>query len=420
MPAKKNAKDSFSAFSQQSTAILRTYTQKLQPDRRLFPSQKALFPLLDVFEMDINWKLTILGIVFETLQLMGFLVNSHIAWGTGIKGIIDKVFYFFVLPFFDENWIKGLVILWYVLICFLLVLAVAVLVVIVFFTRNNVHSMPSLLSWFLKYFMHLLPSVLLIPFFSILGATGSCDRPYEKNYWDSQQCFTGVGGLFHFLSYVTMILYGAITYISVAFCFDDMPDNTNLAARPRCSFHAIGIIAKVVVTLLYHILIPVEEPLAFSIVCLVIAVAMLFLHVFILPYYDMLMNKLRGAQWGVFAGVSVAAVVCECMDASFTTKIYSLIFLAVGIVVGGLVGFFLPLFRRSRRLAHRMSVLNESGRTEERPPEFPSRLPTHDLVLSKYPRIEKLIMGDKQSSKSPKGGGNSSPRQTHWTNWMRT
>eukprot|EP00796_Vickermania_ingenoplastis_P004861 gene4861-3482_t len=392
-PKKRTAKDSFSAFSVQSTAILKTYTQKLQPKRRLFPSQKALFPLLDIFELDVNWKFTFVGIIIETFQLVGLLVNNNIPWGVGIKGIIDKVSYFFVFPFFDEGWISGLQVVWYVLVCVLLALAIGLLVGVVFYTQNNVHSMSKFISWGMKYFMHLLPSVLVIPIFSILGATGSCDRPYEKNYWDGNECWTGVGGAFHIVSYLTMLLYIILLYISIAFCFDDMPDNTNLAARPRCSFHALIVAAKVVVTLLFHILVPVEEGLAFCIVYTIIGIAVITLVVLILPYYDLMMNRLRAMQWGIATGAAIVGIICEATAVSFSEKVYTTIILVVCIVLGGIAGFCVPAFRRSGKLTRRMAILNKSGLTVQEHPDFPANLPEHDLVLCRYPRIEKLLIG---------------------------
>lgn len=386
--------DVFSAFSEESTALLKSYSHNLKPPNRLFPSQSSLFPWAEKMSLAIDWKLTLVGVILETLELAGLLINTQLPWGTGVRGVMDKIIYTFVLPFFDEKWSSGVQILWKVLIGVLLVLSVLLFSSILYFADGRSHKMSGAFTVAMKYIMHLLPSLLTIPIFSILGSTGSCNRSYSEHYWNSSTCFSGLIGAFQVLSYIGMLFFLVLVYLGVTFCFEDMPSSSNLAARPRSLFHTMGVASKIVLTLLFHYLIPMDEKLPYSIVFLVVSLVMLIIHVFFLPYFSMLMNQLRGLQWGITSGIALTVVINVCCDSvteDYTTKIASLIILICCTVGGGIGGFFLPLFRRNSKFVERLrSVAVASGRNVELP-TFPARLPVNDLILSSYPRIEKVI-----------------------------
>lgn len=390
----KKDEDAYSVFSEESRMILQEHSRSLKPPRRFFPSQTPLFPFADKMVMIIDRKLTVIGVIIEIMELAGLLINTQLPWGTGVKGVLDKVFYTLLLPFFDESWAAGAQVVWKVLVGFFLLLSVALFSVIAFYVHKTRRIMPPVLSAVLRSVMHLLPGVLAIPLFSTLGSTGSCDRSYTQHYWDSSSCFHGLIGAFQIMSYIGMLLLMGITYISVAFCFVGTPSVSSLASRPRCIYHAAGVSAKIVLTLLFHFLIPMKETLPYAVVFLVLSIVLLLIHVMLLPYYSMLMNQLRGLQWGITSGVALTAVVnVACADANsdYTDKLISLFVLISCAVAGGVIGFFLPLLRRNPAYVHHLNLFNNHVVFTMDSPPFPARLPPHDLVLSNYPRIEKVI-----------------------------
>lgn len=390
----KKDEDAFSVFSEESKTLLQEHSRSLKPPRRFFPSQAPLFPFADKMVLKIDRKLTIIGVIFEIMELAGLLINTQLPWGTGVKGGLDKVFYTFLLPFFDETWATGGKVAWKALIGLFLFLSVAFFVVILIYVQKTRWIIPPVLSVVLRSAMHLLPGVLVIPLFSVLGSTGSCDRSYTYNYWDSSSCFSGLIGAFQILSYIGMLLFMAITYLSVAFCFQGTPSVPNLASRPRCIYHAAGVSAKIVLTLLFHFLIPMKETLPYAIVFLVVSIVLLLINAMLLPYFSMLMNQLRGLQWGLTSGIALTVVInIACADASpeYTGKWTSLIILIGCAVAGGVIGFFLPLFRRNSAYTRHLNLLSHHVVFAMDPPPFPAGLPAHDLVLSNYPRIEKAL-----------------------------
>lgn len=387
------AHDSFSAFSEQSTAILKTYTRKIQPKRRLLPGQKLMFPFYAICELDVDWKYTLLGVIIETVELAGLLINNNYPWGTGVKSSVDKVFYSFLLPFFDEDWIGSTKVVWYVLLILIVLFIACIICMIIYFVMSSSQSMPDFMAWTTKHFLHLLPGVLIVPIYSLFAATGACEPGYSKVFWSDANCFTGSGGAYHMTSYIIMIAIGVLVYMSVGFCFDDMPDTANLAARPRCIYHSLSVICRAMLAIMFHILIALDQALAYAIVFASMSALMLGMHVVILPYYDMFMNRLRGVQWGTMVGVSIATIVTKAALDSETDKCYSLVFLIVFALLGGAIGYFLPLLRVNSVFSDTLSALKDCTTSDRRHPEFPANLPLHDLALSKYPRIEKLLLG---------------------------
>lgn len=411
----KKGNEAFSAFSEQSTALLKNHSRNLKPPRKLIPSQSPLFPWGEVMSLSIDWKVTLLGVVIETLELAGLLVNSQLPWGTGVNGVFDKVLYTFILPFFDDTWASGLKILWKVIIAVFLVLSVFLFSTILYYANGRVHALPGAVVSVMRYVMHLLPSVLAIPIFSTLGSTGSCDKTYSYHYWDSSACFSGLIGAFQVLSYIGMLLFLGIIYLGLCFCFEDMPSSSALAARPRCVYYALGLGARIVLTLLFHYLIPMQEKLPYAIVFLVVSLALLSVHVFSLPYYRMLMNQLRGMQWGISSGISLVVVIniaCDTPESEYTTKITSLILVICLAVGGGVAGFFLPLFRRNSAFTYRLRCLELHSERNLRKPQFPTGLPVNDLILSNYPRIEKVIQNKHLPHKVREGGNGESIAST--------
>lgn len=390
--------DRYSVLSVESSHLLKKSAKALNPDRRFLPSLRPLYPLFEKLILNVERKLTIFGVFIETLQLAALLVNRQFPWGNIVKSVITRIFYALILPFSDKSWIKGVQDLSSAFVFIYFIIGFAALAVVLLYSRNNSHSMPRVVMLCLKYFLHLLSGVLVAPIFTGLASRVSCDKRYTTNFWNGGTCISGFHGALFFISLISMVIYFALLYLTVGFCFDDMPNSRNLAARPRSIIHAISISMRVCLTILFQVLIGMGKNTVFAYLFLGVSLAMLGMIIFFLPYYNILMNKIRGMQWGVAVGVATSALISIYLPESNQTKIVSLFYLMGLGVLGGLAGFTLPLFRRNAKLMSTLSALSV-GRVEQRPlPPFPKRLPEHDLVLSSFPYIEKLILGGKQAS----------------------
>lgn len=351
----------------------------------------VMFPIIAQAELNVDWKLTVLGLLVEALQLIAMVFNPNFSWGPTFGSYLGSVVYFFTMPLFDPNWASNTFIAANVFFWIVVVSQVALLVgVIINLNAEHQHFKKGSLA---AVTVHAFASFMFLPSISILMSFMVCDTSRTSLYWYSDQSCSGMFASIYFAAGVVgLVLLSFIAFLAVGTVFDDQPNTQLIMARSHAMTSSTYMALKLAAGVSYHVLLSKGLhhvfATAFTAVCLLHSAE----YAFFLPFYRLWVNRYRCAVLLVaatFAGVASANV--SVLHSWHTTSNSTVVVMCVSVGMF-LIGWVLPLYRISGEYRRAASDLLQGKLSRNVEPIFPLGLPSNDLAFSANKNIESMFV----------------------------
>lgn len=346
-------------------------------------SVQKFFLLLDAMESPATHTFIYLGMALQFFQICSFLFNPTFPWGSIIQ-LVSILLNTTILPFWNHQYVAFLGFDLQVLFLVLLLLSLCLLFTLLLITYHFIDVRSKIrFHMLIRFLLYLLIGPLFIPSVMFIVSLTVCplERSRSNNVfvedYDKEICFGHPGGpmtVMCAMGLVALVLL-LIPKIIVTMCvYDEIPLSQGIYARSHSIVEGWFIVYIVLFAALSQHLTVRGQEMAFAILFMVANFGMAALHVFYIPFYNDLTNRLRTIGF-FFLGYSGLLLTIEIgLGSSFVLygdNNTEIAFLLPGGVVMGVLAYVATQFRVSA--LHRRDIAR-ARHGEIHPDKFKRRM----------------------------------------------
>ncbi|CAG9320952.1 unnamed protein product [Blepharisma stoltei] len=273
----------------------------------------ALMGTLFVMAKDsrVSFKLNLLGMVIDTLQLLSFPFNdrAEFPWNHEYSELFAEICYYLKFEFYlsEEDYMRNLVIY---IVCMFFVFANLLNFGIVGYRFINKRIQNVLLLKMLRSVSSLLTTVLYLPFQTLFIVILSC----AVGNMEMEGCPKEQSWLLIASSTIISIIFGLLSLIVAASFYELEYTSEDIAARPHARVELIFLMIKAVMIFFINFYYEKEYYVMLDIVFLLSGLIMTFLYIYYMPFYDYRTCVIQTRFLGIFTWATICLTIALILD----------------------------------------------------------------------------------------------------------
>eukprot|EP00756_Hemistasia_phaeocysticola_P034658 Hpha_TRINITY_DN16534_c3_g2::TRINITY_DN16534_c3_g2_i1::g.133600::m.133600 len=402
----------WSASSAGSRAVSHTWTEEV-----------PMFPLLNQLECVWSSRLSAFGNTLLLLQPLGLVLNTAFSWGYIMK-YPNRGLYFLHFPIWDPTYIgddsrevPSMVFFWAVVVS----LTVGLFLLGVLLKTKGEQQLDARAMDALQAGVHVLGSAMYFPVMHMLMVFCICDNDTSKLRAFDRECW-GAWHIVHFVVACAGLLIVFLTGLmssTLLYQQNPSPAKGYPTARAHTHLDFADHLYRTLLVVLYHTLFAYDSKDAFPVVLCVLTFLLMVYSCMLMPYYSLLMLKLRSGTLALTVWASFLAALGPHVSDSYHDDNLSTMALFVGGTLAFLFGTWVSTIRRNAHCKRALAAaangetmeLSRTVRDYKRHGEgFPNNLPLADLVFSLHRGITSEFTSQGTGATSENSRGPQAPQ----------